>query len=163
MKAVARRDPQYQVKLFNEKANKDTALLHGVQRGSVQATNTAKTRSRHLNQELTMISFFLRAGEAMMRDGGAHQDIYDAWVDCAQQLMRPLGKVNPSNRAGSPLYDDLHVMLQAMIDRGVISAVDDVPELPPFYCMQPMPGLVGPLHPAYTFASVAHTEENLFE
>lgn len=166
MKNCARRDPQYQIKLWNDKANKDAALLQGVQRRSIQATNTAKTRSRHLNQELTMIRFFLRFGQNALRPTGVDlQELSDAWMDCAQQLVRPLGKVNPSNRAGSPLYDELHVMLQDMVQRGMIMSVDD--HLPPLfdeqYSMTPVPGAVGPLHPVNTFAAIASTDENLFE
>ncbi len=165
MKNCARRDPQYQIKLWNDKANKDAALLQGVQRRSVQATNTAKTRSRHLNQELTMIRFFLRFGEAAMRPAGFDMDeLTEAWRDCAQQLVRPLGKVNPSNRAGSPMYDELHVMLQDMVQRGMIMAVEYLPSLTEEqYALTPMPGAVGPLNPAFTYAALAVPTENLFE
>ena len=121
MSIVKHRSLKYYQNMDEQRQQRAQELKQGVGRCTPGATRAAATRIRTEAQLHTLTQLFVDM--ARMRQDMPPQ-VYAALHAAAVKLNQPDGKINPSNRSGTPLYTDLHRSLLDMRMSGELGDAD---------------------------------------
>jgi hypothetical protein len=153
MAIVKHRSLKYFQDMDEQRQQRAQNMKHGVGRCTPGATRAAATRIRTEAQLHTLTQLFIDMSH--LRQDMPPQ-VYAVLHAAAVKLNRPDGKINPSNRSGTPLYTDLHRSLLDMRMTGELTDAEMVA------AQTPVGAATSPVG-AVTFADAADESSGLFE